>query len=117
MTADVGVPTVRRPLAPVWLWVSLLIVAAPLAGTALGETPIPLSTVWQALANQMLGAGYPLDPIDQGIVWAYRLPRALVAGACGAGYRGTSSTSCPGTASCSVAGPRVGARVRSGPPC
>ena len=24
MTADVGVPTVRRPLAPVWLWVSLL---------------------------------------------------------------------------------------------
>ncbi len=85
MTADVGVPTVRRPLAPVWLWVSLLIVAAPLVGTALGETPIPLSTVWQALANQMLGAGYPLDPIDQGIVWAYRLPRALVAGACGAG--------------------------------
>ena len=85
MTAEVGVPTVRRPLSPVWLWVSLLIVAAPLAGTALGETPIPLSTVWQALANQMLGAGYPLDPIDQGIVWAYRLPRALVAGACGAG--------------------------------
>ncbi len=85
MTADVGVPVARRPSVPVWLWVPLLIAAAPLVGTAMGETPIPLATVWQALANQVLGAGYDLDPIDQGIIWAYRLPRALVAGACGAG--------------------------------
>ncbi len=85
MTADIGVPVARRPSVPVWLWVPLLIAAAPLVGTAMGETPIPLATVWQALANQVLGAGYALDPIDQGIIWAYRLPRALVAGACGAG--------------------------------
>ncbi|WP_265502164.1 FecCD family ABC transporter permease [Paracoccus beibuensis] len=85
MTADVGVHAARRLRAPPWLWVPLLIVAAPLLGAAMGETPIPLSTVWQALANQILGAGYALDPIDQGIIWSYRLPRALVAGACGAG--------------------------------
>ncbi len=30
-------------------------------------------------------AGYALDPIDEGIVWNYRLTRALVAAACGAG--------------------------------
>lgn len=85
MIVDAAPAARRRPGVPAWLWVPLLIVAAPLAGTALGETPIPLATVWQALANQILGAGYALDPIDQGIIWSYRLPRALVAGACGAG--------------------------------
>lgn len=68
------------------LWPALLlVVAAPLLGAAMGETPIAPRIVWQALANHLLGADYPLDPIDQGIVWSYRLPRALVAGACGAG--------------------------------
>ncbi|WP_022708303.1 FecCD family ABC transporter permease [Paracoccus zeaxanthinifaciens] len=62
-----------------------LIVVAPLLGAALGETAIPPATVWKALANQLWDAGHAVDPIDQGIVWAYRLPRALVAGACGAG--------------------------------
>lgn len=85
MTGTVDVAAIRRPRAPGWLWAVALIVAAPLAGASLGETPIPLDTVWQALANQLWGAGYPLDPIDQGIIWSYRLPRALVAGACGAG--------------------------------
>lgn len=85
MTGHVDVAAIRRPPAPVWVWAAALIVAAPLIGAALGETPIPLRTVWQALANHLLGAGYPVDPIDQGIIWSYRLPRALVAGACGAG--------------------------------
>lgn len=85
MTGIVDVAAIRRPRVPVWVWAAVLIVAAPLIGAALGETPIPAVTVWQALANQLWGAGYAVDPIDQGIVWSYRLPRALVAGACGAG--------------------------------
>ncbi|MGR3199234.1 MAG: FecCD family ABC transporter permease [Paracoccus sp. (in: a-proteobacteria)] len=85
MTTDAGVMVRPRPSLAMWWWVPLLILAAPLAGTAMGETPIALGTVLRAFANQLWDAGYPIDPIEQGIVWSYRLPRALVAGACGAG--------------------------------
>lgn len=63
----------------------LLLAAAVIAGVALGETPIPPSVVFQVLANKLFGAGFVLDPIDEGIVWNYRLTRALVAASCGAG--------------------------------
>ncbi|WBV44371.1 iron ABC transporter permease [Pseudoroseomonas cervicalis] len=76
-------------LAGRWLlhagWIAAVLAAALLAGICIGETAIPLSTVWQTLANKLLGAGYPLDRIDQGIVWNYRLTRAIVAACCGAG--------------------------------
>ena len=48
-----------------------------------GETPIPLETVWNVLK---LEAGYPapkVNVIDHGILWSYRLPRAIIAMACG----------------------------------
>lgn len=59
--------------------------AAVLAGTCIGETPIPVLVVLQTLANKILGAAYVLDPIDMGIIWNYRLPRAIVAACCGSG--------------------------------
>ena len=62
-----------------------LLALAVLLGVAIGETSIAPGVVWQVLANQLAGAGYPVDPIDQGIVWNYRLARALVAASCGAG--------------------------------
>lgn len=58
---------------------------AVVAGVAIGETSINPDVVLQVLANKLWGAGYVLDPIDEGIVWNYRLTRALVAAACGAG--------------------------------
>lgn len=58
---------------------------AVVAGVAIGETSIEPGVVVQVLANKLWGAGYALDPIDEGIVWNYRLTRALVAAACGAG--------------------------------
>ncbi len=58
---------------------------AVLAGIAIGETPIAPAVVLQVLANKLWAAGHVLDPIDEGIVWNYRLTRALVAAACGAG--------------------------------
>lgn len=67
------------------LLVLLTLSAALMAGVAIGETAIEPSVVLQVLANKLWGAGYALDPIDEGIVWNYRLTRALVAAACGAG--------------------------------
>ncbi|WP_290753610.1 iron ABC transporter permease [Amaricoccus sp.] len=62
---------------------ALAILAALALGAALGETAIPLSTVAKTAANQIFGAGYPVDAIDAGIVWNYRLARAAVAACCG----------------------------------
>ena len=78
--------------ARTWLRIALLTLGAAavlavtlLLGTAIGETRIPLEMVRQVLANQLFGAGYAVDPIDQGIVWNYRLTRAIVAMCCGTG--------------------------------
>lgn len=62
-----------------------LLLAAILAGVVIGETPLPVATVTAVLANKLGGAGFPVDPIDAAIVWNYRIPRILVAAACGAG--------------------------------
>src|SRR4051794_14737916 len=66
-------------------WAIALLVMAVLAGVAIGETSISLPVIVQVLANKLWAAGYPLDPIDEGIVWNYRLTRAIVAATCGAG--------------------------------
>lgn len=58
---------------------------AIVAGVVIGETPLPLSTVAAVMANNLWNAGHVVDPVDAGIIWAYRLPRTLVAAACGAG--------------------------------
>jgi iron complex transport system permease protein len=71
-------------LIRVLLALAILSVAL-IAGVAIGETSIEPSIVLQVLANKLWGAGHVLDPIDEGIVWNYRLTRALVAAACGAG--------------------------------
>jgi len=62
-----------------------VLAVAILLGVAIGETRLSPTVVYQVLANQLAGAQYPVDPIDQGIVWNYRLARALVAASCGAG--------------------------------
>ncbi|PZU89510.1 MAG: ABC transporter permease [Shinella sp.] len=62
----------------------VILLAALWLGAAIGETAIPLDTVAKTVANRLWGAGYPLEPIDEGIVWSYRLSRAVVAACCGA---------------------------------
>lgn len=62
-----------------------VLIAALLAGVVIGETPLPFATVAAVFANNLWGAGLPVDAIDAGIIWNYRLPRSLVAAACGAG--------------------------------
>ncbi|WP_296262350.1 MULTISPECIES: FecCD family ABC transporter permease [unclassified Pseudomonas] len=67
------------------LWISALLLMAVLAGVAIGETTISLPVIFQVLANKLWAAGLAVDPIDEGIVWNYRLTRVIVAAACGAG--------------------------------
>lgn len=67
------------------LWVTAVLGLAIIAGIAIGETSISLPVIGQVLANKLWAAGYPVDLIDEGIVWNYRLTRAIVAAASGAG--------------------------------
>lgn len=62
-----------------------LLALAVLAGVVVGETPLPVGQVGNVLAHRLWGAALLADPIDAGIIWNYRLPRTLVAAACGAG--------------------------------
>lgn len=62
----------------------VLLLGALWLGAAIGETSIPLDVVAKTIANRVWNAGYPLEPIDEGIVWSYRLSRAVVAACCGA---------------------------------
>lgn len=85
MTGMAGLGTLLRPLA-LWGLPGLAVLAvAILAGVVIGETPLPLGMVVAVFANGFLDAGHAVDPIDAGIIWNYRLPRTLVAAACGAG--------------------------------
>ncbi|PRY64052.1 iron complex transport system permease protein [Vreelandella songnenensis] len=73
---------IRLRLNGCWL-APLMLLAALLAGTAIGETSIPVDTILKVLANKLWGAEYAVDRIDAGIIWNYRLSRAVVAACCG----------------------------------
>ncbi|RUM25552.1 iron ABC transporter permease [Rhizobium vallis] len=73
-----------------WALVALTIVAFVLLGlmislaVSIGEISIPLQTTAKAVSNRLFGTGFELSRIHQGIVWDYRLSRALVAASAGA---------------------------------
>ncbi|WP_425427937.1 FecCD family ABC transporter permease [Terasakiispira papahanaumokuakeensis] len=63
----------------------LLIATAIMAGVAIGEIRYSFTTVMQVAGNQLFNMDYPVSQLDTGIIWDYRLTRALVAACCGAG--------------------------------
>ncbi|MDZ7874028.1 MAG: iron ABC transporter permease [Rhizobium sp.] len=66
-----------------WVWFSpVILTAALLFGTAVGETRIPLSTVFDVLSVKLGLSGAEIDVVDMSVIWNYRLARAVVA-ACG----------------------------------
>ncbi len=73
--------------ALIWrgLFGAAVLALAVLAGVVIGEVPLPLETVAAVLANKLWNVGHAVDPVEAGIIWNYRLPRVLVAAACGAG--------------------------------
>lgn len=75
-----------------WVWRCLLAVLALATlsvsialAVSVGEMGIALDTVGKALLNGLGWGDYPVPRIVQGIIWEYRLSRALVAACCGAG--------------------------------
>ena len=73
-----------------WRWLLglaavLALAASVVLAASFGEMPIAPLTSLQAIANGLGLGPYPVERIVQGIVWEYRLSRALVAACCGAG--------------------------------
>lgn len=64
------------------LSVVMLLAAAWLA-MSIGDVDVSPGEVLRILANRLFGAGYAVDPISDGIVWHYRLSRAIVAACVG----------------------------------
>ena len=73
-----------------WALAALTIAALLLLGLMIslavsnGEIAIPLATTAEAVSNRLFGTDFELSRIHQGIVWDYRLSRALVAASAGA---------------------------------
>ncbi|EJC76702.1 ABC-type Fe3+-siderophore transport system, permease component [Rhizobium leguminosarum bv. trifolii WSM2012] len=73
-----------------WAPVALTVAAFLLLGlmvslaVSIGEIAIPLATTAEAVLNRLFGTDFELSRIHQGIVWDYRLSRALVAASAGA---------------------------------
>lgn len=84
MTAISAIGTRGPALLGWWVAGALLLILAILLGVIIGEVPLPVNTVAAVFANNLWDAGYPVERIDAGIIWNYRLPRTLVAAACGA---------------------------------
>ena len=74
-----------------WWALSVLATAAILLlglaislAVSIGEISIPLLTTAEAVSNRLFGTAFDISRIHQGIVWDYRLSRALVAASAGA---------------------------------
>ena len=76
----------HHPVQPNWparIGIALAALAALVFAIALavtiGEMRIPLATAFQALGNGLFDLGYPVSAIQQGVIFDYRLSRALLA--------------------------------------
>ncbi len=66
-----------------WFWLAPAVLAAALLfGTVVGETRIPLATIFEVLATKAGLVERTLDPVDASVIWHYRMSRTVVA-ACG----------------------------------
>ncbi|TAJ28388.1 iron ABC transporter permease [Bosea sp. (in: a-proteobacteria)] len=65
-------------------FLSLVALALAIAlAVTIGEMRIPLDTALKALGNGLFDLGLPVSPIQQGVIFDYRLSRALMAALCG----------------------------------
>lgn len=61
-----------------------ILLSAIILAVMVGESAISLETVYKTFSNKLLGTNYLVDLIDAGILWEYRLSRAVIASCCGA---------------------------------
>lgn len=71
---------VRTALAALSLVALVLAIAL---AVSIGEMAIPLATAFKALGNGLFALDYPVSAIQQGVIFDYRLSRALLAALCG----------------------------------
>ncbi len=65
---------------------SLVVLALSIAlAISVGEVKVPMDVAAKAIGNRLFGAGYEIGRLQEGVVWDYRLSRALLAASCGAG--------------------------------
>lgn len=50
---------------------------------SVGEMTVSADTIVRILGNKLFGSGHEISPIQEGVVWNYRMSRALVAASCG----------------------------------
>lgn len=74
----------RMPLALFALASLAALILAIALAVSIGEIPVTLGEVFRAIANRLFDAGHAVPPIHEGVIWDYRLSRALVAACCGA---------------------------------
>ena len=83
---SVGTFATGRGAGALLVLASLALLAMTLAlAVSVGEMTIPLTTTVQALTNRLGLTRVPLNRIQEGVIWDYRLSRSLVAACCGAG--------------------------------
>lgn len=73
----------RRLLPFALISICALLVAIIMAMT-IGDISVKPLDVARVLSNRILGTNYLIDPIEAGIIWHYRLSRAIVAACAGA---------------------------------
>ncbi|SFD92189.1 FecCD family ABC transporter permease [Roseivivax sediminis] len=76
-------PRRRFPLGWFLLLAGAALLAAGSAAISIGDVRIPLPAILKVLGRQIFGLDLTVDPIREGIVWHYRLSRAVVAAAAG----------------------------------
>lgn len=83
MHERVVVPRAGPRLAPFLAAGTTALLVAIWLGMAIGDVSIAPADVLRVLSNRILGSTFPVDPIEEGVVWHYRLSRAIVAACVG----------------------------------
>lgn len=71
-------------LAALAIAASLLLALMIGLAVSIGEIAIPVSTTARAVSNRLFATAFELNRIHEGVIWDYRLSRALVAASAGA---------------------------------
>lgn len=73
------------PLLPCVLVLAAVLIAVMLAAVGVGSVRIPLGDSWRIVTGHLTGSTGGLDPVQDQIVWRFRVPRVLLAALAGAG--------------------------------
>jgi len=74
------------PLLPCVALLTVLLVVTMLAAAGIGSIDVPLGDTWRIITRHITGRSTTgLDPVENQIIWNFRVPRVLLAALAGAG--------------------------------